>query len=228
MKRIIIGNLKMYMTYEEVLKYINEMDGVDVIICPSSIYVSLFLNNSYNVGIQDISMYDLGAHTGDISGVQAKDMGVNYTLIGHSERRKYYQESDEIINKKVVKALECGLKVVLCIGDDLCDDREKKLEKQLLDNFKGIVDFDNIIIVYEPVWCIGTGQTPSNDEIKTTVAFIKTKMSQWFDKNVKVLYGGSVDKGNIDTLLQVENVDGFLIGKASTDSKQFKEIIRKL
>lgn len=227
MNKIIIGNLKMYMTYEEVIKYVEDMEG-EAIICPSSLYVPFFLNHSYQVGLQDVSMYDLGSHTGDISAKQAIDMGVTYTLVGHSERRKYQHETDEMINAKIKKALDCGLRVVFCVGEEQNEDKTQKLQRQLLAGLKDIHDLSKLIVAYEPIWCIGSGQTPTNDEIETTIAFIQTIISQNFHQSVKVLYGGSVDISNIDTLNQVENVDGFLIGKASTDSKQFKEIIKKI
>ena len=227
MNKLIIGNLKMYMTYEEVLKYIEDMEG-EAIICPTALYAPLFLNHSYQVGLQDVSMYDLGSHTGDISAKQAVEMGITYTLVGHSERRKYQQETDQIINQKIKKALECGLYVVLCIGEEKDEDKKQKLRAQLLNGLEGINDLSKLIVAYEPIWCIGSGRTPTNDEIETTIAFIQTIISQNFNQSVKVLYGGSVDINNIDTLKQVENVDGFLIGKASTDSKQLKDIIKKI
>ena len=221
---IVVGNLKMYMTYEDVLNYKDNIPD-DVIICPSSIFIPYFLNHNYQVGIQDVSMYDLGSHTGDIGAKQAKDMGVSYTIIGHSERRN--KETDEEINKKIKKALENNLKVILCIGENQDEDKNNKLKNQLLTDLDG-VDLDNIIIAYEPIWCIGTGITPTNAQIEDTINFIKSIVNDNFKKSVKVLYGGSVDKNNIDTLKKIDNVAGFLIGKASTDCVHLKEIVDSL
>lgn len=224
---LIVGNLKMYMTYKEVLEFINNFDD-DVIICPSSIFIPYFLNHKYKIGIQDISMYDLGSHTGEIGAKQAKELGVTYTIIGHSERRNYNKETDEEINKKVIKALENDLKVILCVGENKGEDKEKIIEYQLLNDLKDIKNIDNLIIAYEPIWCIGTGITPTNDQIETTVSFIQTIIEKKFGKSVKVIYGGSVDKDNILTLKKINNLSGFLIGKASTDYMQLKEIVASL
>ena len=215
----------MYMTYEDVLKYKDNVPN-DVIVCPSSLFIPYFLNHNYQVGVQDISMHDLGSHTGDISAVQAKAMGVNYTIIGHSERRN--KETDDEINKKIKKALENGLKVILCIGENKGEDKFEKLKNQLLTDLDGISNLENIIIAYEPIWCIGTGITPTNSQIEDTINFIKSIITDNFKNSVKVLYGGSVDKNNIDTLKKINNVAGFLIGKASTDWVHLKEIVDSL
>ena len=224
---LIVGNLKMYMNYNAVKELIDNFDE-DVVLCPSALFIPYFLNHKYKVGVQDISMYDLGSHTGEISAKQAKEMGVNYAIVGHSERRKYNKETDEEINKKVIKGLEEGLNVILCIGENKGEDKEEVITKQLLNDLKNVNNFDNLIIAYEPIWCIGTGITPTNEQIETTITFIETKIKENFKKHVKVLYGGSVDKDNINVLKKVNNLSGFLIGKASTDYRQLKDIVASL
>ncbi len=224
---LIIGNLKMYMTYEKVNNFIENFDE-DVVLCPSSIFVPYFLNHKYKVGVQDISMYDLGSHTGEISAEQAKNLGVTYAIVGHSERRKYNKETDAEINQKIIKGLENDLKVILCIGENKGEDKLKVIEKQLLEDLNGINNIDNLIIAYEPIWCIGTGITPTNEQIEATISFIQTIIRERFGQSVKVLYGGSVDKDNINTLKKINNLSGFLIGKASTDYRQLKEIVASL
>ena len=224
---LIIGNLKMYMTYEKVNNFIENFDE-DVVLCPSSIFVPYFLNHKYKVGVQDISMYDLGSHTGEISAEQAKNLGVTYAIVGHSERRKYNKETDAEINQKIIKGLENDLKVILCIGENKGEDKLKVIEKQLLEDLNGINNIDNLIIAYEPIWCIGTGITPANEQIEATISFIQTIIRERFGQSVKVLYGGSVDKDNINTLKKINNLSGFLIGKASTDYRQLKEIVASL
>ncbi len=224
---LIIGNLKMYMTYEQVLNFINNFDE-EVILCPSAIYIPYFLNHKYQIGIQDISMYDLGSHTGEISAKQAKELGVKYSIVGHSERRKYNKETDEEINQKILKGLENNLKIILCIGENKDENKHAVLKKQILLGLNNVENFENILIAYEPIWCIGTGVTPTNEEIETTIDFIQTTIKDNFAKNVKVLYGGSVDKDNVQKLKKIKNLSGFLIGKASTDYMQLKTIVTSL
>lgn len=162
---IVIGNLKMYMTYEDVLNYVKKIDS-DVVLCPTALFVPYFLNHKFAVGVQNIATNELGAYTGEISARQAKGLGVTYAIVGHSERRIYQRETDEEINAKVLQGLKNGLKVVLCIGEDKGEERKQKLEYQLLNDLKGVDNFDNLIIAYEPIWCIGTGITPTNEEIE--------------------------------------------------------------
>lgn len=222
---MIVCNLKTYMTYNDIYEYRDNIPD-SAVVCPTSLYIPYFLNHKYDVGIQDISYYDLGSHTGDICAVQAKSLGIKYVLIGHSERRN--KETDEEINKKILKALENDLKVILCIGENKGEDLKNKLQYQLLNDLKGVTNFDNIIIAYEPIWCIGTGITPTNLQIEDTINFIQTIIYNNFKYFVKVLYGGSVDKNNINTLKKIDNVAGFLIGKASMDCKHLKEIVDSL
>ena len=224
MKKIVVGNLKMYMNYSDTLKYIESMKDTEAIICPSALYLPLYKDFKH-VGLQDVSMYDLGSHTGDISGIQAKEMGIDYTIIGHSERRN--KEDNKLINLKIIKALECGLKVILCVGEKENENKEIIIKQQLLESLLNINDLNNIIIAYEPIWCIGQGRTPTSEQIKTTITYIQTILSQKSMQSAKILYGGSVDINNIDNLLKIENIDGFLIGKAATEVEQLKEIIKK-
>lgn len=221
---IVVANLKAYMTYKDILKYKDNVPD-NVIVCPSNLYISFFLNHKYKVGIQDISIYDTGAHTGEICASQVKELGVEYAIIGHSERRS--KETDDEINKKVLKALENNLKVILCIGENKDENKNEKIEYQILNDLKNVSNLDNVIIAYEPVWCIGTGITPTNEQIEETIKFIQSIFQKNFTTNAKILYGGSVDKNNINTLKKI-NLSGFLIGKASTDYEHLKEIVDSL
>lgn len=234
-KRIVVGNMKMNLTAPEITKYIRELDkknyNKQVIVIPSSLYLPFFVGKSYGVGIQNIAAYEVGAYTGEVAASQAKSLRLDCTIIGHSERREYFKETDEIVHQKIKLSLASNLKVILCIGETE-EEREslktyKVLKKQIVSALKGIEEKDlkKIIIAYEPIWAIGTGKTPSNDEIKDTIAFIKEIVKTTVHTNMSVLYGGSVNEKNISSLNQIENIDGYLVGGASTKVDKFIKII---
>lgn len=228
MKKIIIGNLKNYMVSSEIVDYlkkINKIEDKNVIICPSNIYIPYFLKKGYLVGLQNINELDKTC-TGEITPKQAKSLGINYTIVGHSERRINLKESDLDINKKIIEAQKYNMKIILCIGETLEQKNMLKtsqvLKKQLLNCLKD-TNLKNIIIAYEPVWAIGTNKIPSIKDISSTNSYIKEIVKQNFNSDIKVLYGGSVNSNNIKEIINV--VDGVLIGKASTDAEDFLKII---
>ncbi len=234
-KRIVVGNMKMNLTTTEINKYIKALDKKEfnnqVIICPSSLYLPYFLGKGYGVGIQNIAAYEMGAYTGEISASQAKSMRLDCAIIGHSERREYFKETDEIVHQKIELSLQANLKVILCIGETE-EERDslktyKVLKKQIVSALKGLdeKELKKIIIAYEPIWAIGTSKTPSNDEIRDTVSFIKDIVKGTFNVNMSVLYGGSVNEKNIASLNQIENINGYLVGGASTKADKFMKII---
>ena len=224
MKKLIFVNLKMYLnTIEDIQNYINNLKNEKdkIVIFPSNIYLYEFIKQNFQIGIQNISSYPKGAHTGCTSALSAKDLGVKYALIGHSELREY--EKKDTINQKIKQALNNNLKVVLCIGENLEHYNQNKtkeiIKKQIeiaLENIK-----EQIIISYEPVWAIGTGLTPKKEEIKDVIDYIKSL----FNYKIKVLYGGSVSDKNINKLNQISNIDGFLIGSAGVNPNTLKKII---
>lgn len=223
MKKLILANLKMYFnSKEDVDKYLNELKNEDFIAFPSYIYLEKFINKGLTCGVQNISVHDIGAYTGEISASSVKNLGVNYTLIGHSEIRKQ-NETDEIINQKIQIALKNNLTPILCVGENLEAYNQKQtkiiITKQIKDALKNINK--EIIISYEPVWAIGTNKTPTSEEIEDIINYIKNL----FTYNIKVLYGGSVSEKNIETLNKINNVDGFLIGFSATDPSSLKKII---
>lgn len=235
-KKIVVGNMKMNMMAEDISKYLKELQGAHltsrVVICPSNIYIPYFLKQSYSVGAQNIFFRDSGAYTGEVSASQLASMGVRYALVGHSERRGYFRESDQDINKKVVSALKYGLEVILCIGETLEEKNLLKtarvLKRQLLNDLRNIEgnDWDHVIIAYEPVWSIGTNVLPSRKDIEDTILYIKGIVSEYFGyDDIPVLYGGSVNEKNIEELNQISNVSGFLVGGSSTNSNSFLKII---
>ncbi len=219
MKKLVVANLKMNMDYEMTLEYVKQVNK-NIVICPSYIFIPFFINKTL-VGAQNCSRYEKGSYTGEISALHLKQIGVDYVIIGHSECRK--NDSDEIINQKIKMALKNGLKVILCIGENKDDNRELKLLNQLKEDLIDI-DLDNIIIAYEPIWAIGTNVIPTNQEIEMSSKLIKEYIKNNYEKEVLVLYGGSVDLGNIDELKKVQNIDGFLVGRASTDYEQINAI----
>lgn len=231
--KILIANHKMNMEAEninEYLKEISKLNTKDVVICPTSLYIPYFLKKKFKVGIQDTFIHDNGSFTGEISPQQAYSLGVRYTILGHSERRMYLDESDTFINKKVLQALGNKLTVILCIGETLEERNMLKtdriLKRQIINGLRDVQNFDKVIIAYEPVWAIGTGLVPDNKEIKATTLYIKTILESMHPHNsVKVLYGGSVNEKNIKELNKIKEVDGFLIGGASLNIKAFGKII---
>ena len=202
----------------------------NVVFCPSNIYLNEFIDHNLEVGCQDISFKDMGAYTGDVSAAQIASLGVHYAIIGHSERRKYYNDGI-FVNQKLKLCLDNKLIPILCIGESLKEKENNKtknvLKKNLDDAFKDIVP-NNVIIAYEPLWSIGTGKIPSNQDIYETVEFIKQYAYDKYRVKLKVLYGGSVNDKNINTLADIDNVDGFLIGGASIKTNEFLNIIKVL
>lgn len=233
-KKMVIGNHKNYMVVSDISKYLkkinDEIDSKNVVICPSNIYIPYFLKQSYSVGIQNVFIRSEGSYTGEITSKQAKSIGINYAIIGHSERRIYFDEIDSDINKKIVDALRYNIKVILCVGETLEEKNMLKtarvLKKQLSLGLRNIDNFDNIIIAYEPVWAIGSNIIPSNIDISKTAQFIKETVKSLYNyEDISVLYGGSVNSKNIRNINKIEELSGVLVGKASTDSNEFLKII---
>ena len=225
MKKLILANLKMYFNItKDIQDYLNNLNDEkeNFIAFPPIIYLEKFLNNGFTCGIQDISVHKEGAHTGEVSALSATDLGAKYVLLGHSEIRQK-GESDELINKKIKTALNHNLKAILCVGENL-EAYNQSQTKEIIKNqiSKALKNIDEeIMISYEPIWAIGTGKTPTNNEIEDVVSYIKSL----FNYKIKVLYGGSVSEKNIETLNQINNLDGFLIGYAATIPSSLRKII---
>lgn len=221
MEKIIIANHKMNLDLNDVNNYLEKLKNYKdkFIVFPSNIYLPYFINSNYKVGIQNIYKDNFGSFTGEVSPYQAKKLGVNYVLIGHSERRDIFHEDNELINAKVKKALENNLKVVLCVGETLEERESGKTLEVIKSELSAIGEHEDIIVAYEPGWSIQTGKIPSNEEIKEVVNFIKKCY------NVKVLYGGSVSAENIEMIKSIKQIDGYLVGGASTKIDEFIKII---
>ena len=232
--KYIIANLKMNMSTTEISEYLKKINKKifvsNLIICPTSIYIPYFLNHSYDVGIQNIFYENDGPFTGEISPKQASSLGIKYAIIGHSDRRNI-GEDNLIINKKIKKTLENGMKVILCIGETF-EEREmfktdRVLKQQILSALRGISkkDFTNILIAYEPVWAVGTNKLPNKKEIGACISFIKNICKINLEGIPFILYGGSINEKNIIELNEIDDVDGFLIGNSSCNADKLIKII---
>ena len=227
------GGLNSLNSINKVVKFLNNFKKkrfTKIIYCPPNTLInqmSINLRKSQiEVGAQNChENYGYGAYTGSINSLMLKNAGAKYVIIGHSEIRNI-GETNKKINLKIKSALKTGLKVIFCIGETLQEKRKKitksVLNKQIKLGLAKIHDKKNIIIAYEPVWSIGSGLIPNQKELFTTIDFIKKKL-----KNYKVIYGGSVNPKNISQLKSINNLDGFLVGGASQDSKKFIDIIKK-
>lgn len=242
-KRIIAANWKMNKDLNDSKNFFKKFFSLktdfsdDIIVCPPFIDLGYLCENFKNSGVkfgaQNCYYEDSGAFTGEVSASMIKKIGADYVIIGHSERRTYFGEDDHIINKKVSAALKNGLKVILCVGEDLSQ-REQKKEfevvlsqiKQDLDGLKQ-EDVKNIIIAYEPIWAIGTGKTIFPQQADLMCKSIKEFVKETYktSSQIKVLYGGSLKISNASDFFKMQNVDGGLIGGASLDPEEFIKII---
>ena len=222
----------------EFAKEINEFDfdKVDVLIAPSFVTLESLrknLKDEIKLAGQNVSEFDDGAFTGEISTSMLKDIGVEEVIIGHSERREKFSESDEIINAKVKKALEDGLSVILCLGESLEVKEEGKevdfVRDELLKSLDGVDDLENLTIAYEPIWAIGTGKTCSSEDAEIMCREIRNVIDEKYgeiSQKTRILYGGSVKPSNAGEILSKENIDGVLVGGASLKASDFIEIIK--
>ena len=215
--------------YVQAIKGKVDTDKVEVVLCVPFTTIHAVQNavkgTNIKVAAQNMHYMDQGAYTGEISGTMLKDMGVPYVIIGHSERRERFAESDLIVNLKVLSALKHGITPIICVGESQRQNREDRTKDVLRKQIKFAVDgltcdeATKLVIAYEPIWAIGTGVTPTKEEAEKTCAFIRTRIERIYNKEtadaVTILYGGSVDPGNADDMFSQPNIDGGLIGGAS-------------
>lgn len=232
--KIIAANFKMNLTKKEIDNYLKEIDNKkvnNVIFFPSNIYIPYF--SKYNIGSQDISFKEIGSITGDTSIKQYLDFNIKYVLIGHSERRKYFNDS-KYISDKVNLALKNNIIPIICVGEteeEYNNNLTKKVLKDELDEAleNNITLLNNkIIIAYEPIFSIGTNKVLDIKEIENIVSYIKSYLKNTYLLDIKVLYGGSVNLNNIGNLEKISNLDGYLIGNASLDAKSFLDLTSKI
>ena len=238
-KKIIAGNWKMNMLPNEAMKFIEDLAPLvketenEVILCVP--YTDLFYalltvqGTNIKIGAQNMHFEEKGAYTGEVSGKMLKSINVEYVIIGHSERRQYFNETDETVNKKIKAAFENGLKPIVCVGETL-EEREagktvEKITKQTELALEGLTkeQVENTIIAYEPIWAIGTGITPTKDEVEDVLKEIK----KVYQKN-KLIYGGSLNQENIVEFKTSYLIDGYLLGGLSLKPQELKDFISKI
>ena len=231
MDKYIAANWKMNNDFSDIapfVKYIkkNAKNEKNLIVCVPSTMIKTFADTAKKLvatGAENCYFEEKGAFTGEISANMVKSAGASYVIVGHSERRQIFGETNEMLNKKLVAALKQGLKVIFCIGEVLEEKSKFKsvLKKQIVEGFAGITDFSNIVIAYEPVWAIGTGVVATTADIVKVHKYIKTLVKDTFGADVAVLYGGSVKPSNSKEILALEEVDGVLIGGASLKAEDY-------
>ena len=245
-KQFIAGNWKMNLTLEEAGNLSRKLcdglkvsDTVDIGVFPSFVYLDkvsdIFSESNVFVGAQNMSIEKCGAFTGEVSGSMLKDVGCTHVLIGHSERRRIYQETNSVINSKLKAALLTDLSPILCVGERQeerdADKTDEVVESQLSEGLLNITSeqVNRLTIAYEPVWAIGTGKTATPEQANEVHTFIRNTMRDKYDDNtaqrLKIQYGGSVNAENAKQLLSQSEIDGALVGGASLDSSTFLDIV---
>lgn len=244
---LIAGNWKMNLgpvKGVELVKNLKEELGqrpfdTEILICPPFLAFGTAKKEAegtaINVGAQNLHFESDGAYTGEISSTMLQEAGCQYVIIGHSERREYFGETDEIIAKKVKKAIESGLKPIFCVGEKLSDRKAGNQETVVMEQIRSVIqhlteeDADKLTIAYEPVWAIGTGETATPEQAQEMHQFIRNLLTEFWSTqrlaSIRILYGGSMKPGNARELLQQPDVDGGLIGGASLDASAFAAIV---
>ncbi|MFC2017127.1 triose-phosphate isomerase [Chloroflexota bacterium] len=240
---MIAGNWKMNTTVNEAIELVKAMlvgldqiDNVDKVICPPFVSLApvreLIKGSSIKLGAQNLYFEEKGAYTGEISPLMLADL-CEFVIIGHSERRQYFAETGEIVNKKIQTALRAGLKPILCVGERLEENEAGRTEEivteQLWSSLTGINYPPGLLIAYEPVWAIGTGKAATGEQANETISFIRHNVAKLYDKetarDVRILYGGSVTAENTVEFMSQSEIDGALVGGASLKAPQFLSIV---
>jgi triosephosphate isomerase len=242
---IIAGNWKMFKTVEESLAFVEQVKGKAEVAGVESVICAPFTNlpelveavkgTSLKVGAQNMHFADSGAYTGEISGGMLKALGVDYVIIGHSERRAYFLETDEIVNKKVLAAYSHGLTPIVCVGESL-EEREAGQTKDVCKvqteaALQGLTSEQatQIVIAYEPIWAIGTGKSSTSEDANEVIAYIREVVASQFSAEVadavRIQYGGSVKPANIQEYMSASDIDGALVGGASLEPDSYIQLV---
>ena len=246
-KLIIAGNWKMNKTVAEGVALVNgikrevkDVKEVDMVVCPPFTALSevskAILDSNIRLGAQNMSEHNSGASTGEIAAGMLKEFSARYVILGHSERRQFQKESDELISKKAAAAHAASLKPIVCVGETLAEREGGQMESVLLTQVRGSLagltkqQMEETIVAYEPVWAIGTGKTASAQQAQDAHAFIRSLLVKLFDetvaRRVRIQYGGSVKPSNTRELMSLPDVDGALVGGASLEDRSFADIIK--
>ena len=244
-KPIIAGNWKMNKTVTETIELLKEIsskslsnDVEKVVVVPfTSAYAAVneLKGTDIQVGCQNMYYEESGAYTGEISPLMLKDLGIDYVIIGHSERREIFKEDNELVNKKVVSALEHGINPILCCGETLeereANKQEEKVRTQLVAGLKDVTEknIEKVVIAYEPIWAIGTGKTASSDDAEEMCKFIRDLLVELYSEEaaskVRIQYGGSVKPDNVSEIMSKNNIDGALVGGASLKADSYADLV---
>lgn len=242
---IIAGNWKMNKTIAEAIDLVEGIKDhelnkeVEAVLCVPFTDLrdvkETLKGTNIKLGAQNMHWEESGAYTGEISPLMLKELGIDYVILGHSERRQYFNESDEIVNKKMKAALKHNLKPILCVGESLEERESNKAEdvvkEQITKAFNGInkEEIENIVIAYEPIWAIGTGKTASADDANNMIKFIRNIIGKLYgaeeQEKIRIQYGGSVNPGNVKELMAKSDIDGALVGGASLKAEDFVQLI---
>jgi triosephosphate isomerase len=244
-KPLIAGNWKMNTNISQATSLVQDMladldkiQGVEKVLCPPFISLSaikeIIKSTSIRLGAQNMYFEDKGAYTGEISPLMLIDL-CDFVILGHSERRQYFAETDELINKKVQAALESSLTPILCVGEKLEENEANKTEeiiaRQIRKGLKGIKPNSRLVIAYEPIWAIGTGKAATGKQANTTINLIRSTVANIWDpetvKSIRLLYGGSVTATNIAGFITEPEIDGALVGGASLKADDFVNIVNQ-
>ena len=244
-RKVIAGNWKMNMLPNEAIEYIDAFSKLvkdsenEVILCVP--YTDLFYclmsaqGTNIKIGAQNMHFAEKGAYTGEVSGKMLKSIGVEYVIIGHSERRQYFAETDETVNKKIKAAFENELKPIVCVGETL-EQRESGLTEKIITEqtrlaLEGLTveQVKNVIIAYEPIWAIGTGKTATSEDANNSIKAIREEVKKIYgedvSENIIIQYGGSVKSSNAKELFETSDIDGGLVGGASLVPDEFAKIV---
>ncbi len=247
-KLIIAGNWKMNKTVAEALDLLkglalelSSVKEVDIVVCPaftalSEVSKAILSTRNIALGAQNMSEHNVGAYTGEIAAQMLKEFSVRYVILGHSERRTYQAETNELIAKKALAAHAASLKPIVCVGETLTEREagrtEKVLETQVRGSLAGLTKEQMVetVLAYEPVWAIGTGKTATAQQAQDTHAFIRAELAKMFDeavaRKVRIQYGGSVKPANARELMSLPDVDGALVGGAALEVRSFADIVK--
>lgn len=234
---IIAGNWKMHKTQRESLEFLQGFlphledtpEKREVVLCVPFTSLNFMSKNLHGsrvkLGAQNIHWAEEGAFTGEVSGAMLTEIGLNYVIVGHSERRQYFGETDDTVNKRLLAAQSHGLTPILCVGESKAQRDAGETEQVIFDQLKkGLVDVDqdNLVIAYEPIWAIGTGDTCEATEANRVIGLIRGQLT---NKDVTIQYGGSVNPGNVDEIMAQSDIDGALVGGASLKADSFARLV---